>query len=231
VVTAPIGIGPFASEHWKDRAVHALRRMDLTVRDKVSFEFCRAHGVTAKLAPDDAFAWIKKLPAPARDEKPAGPRKIGVCIFPQYNLAKDRDLTGWWVECLRGLVAQHPGHEIEGFCFHTSRDDEYGEMKKLFALAGLPPENVLEPVEDFRRAVDGLRDYQLIITARFHATITANVFSIPNIAIASSGYYQAKMQAAATGYEAFSDVIDPGEASPKAMLALCDKKLAGRSTG
>lgn len=227
VITAPIGIGPFKSPLHADEVAGALRQMKLTVRDQTSLDFCQVRRINASLEPDDAFALAKNLlpyaPASLRD---ARPRKIGVCIFTQYGQDANCDLTGWWMECLRRLKSQHPEYEIEGFCFHTSPEAEFHEMNHLFTQAGLPPERVLAPVVDFRRAVEIVRGYDLVISTRFHATVTANVFNIPNIAIAVGDYYQAKMTAAKLGFENTCSLVNPLCHSPEDLLNICQHKLA-----
>jgi polysaccharide pyruvyl transferase WcaK-like protein len=228
VATAPIGIGPFKSTLHADEAAAALREVKLTVRDQTSLDFCRARGLGATLEPDDAFALVKSLLPPEQANQPGThPRKIGVSICPQHGQDEDCDLTEWWTECLRGLKAQHPEYKIEGFCFHTSLVGDYQVMRQLFSLAGLPPEQVLAPVADFRRAVEMVHDYDLVISARFHATVTANVFNVPNLAIAAGNYYQTKMSAARLGFESICALINPVSQSPDDLLKMCQGKLDG----
>lgn len=232
VASAPIGIGPFKSSRHADEVTAALRQIKLTVRDQTSLDFCRARGINASLEPDDAFAYVKDLLPPASVNRPgARPRKIGVCIFAQYGQDANCDFTGWWTECLRGLKAQHPEHEIEGFCFHTSLHDEFQQMTRLFSQAGLPPESVLAPIVDFRRAAETVPGYDFVISARFHATVTANVFNIPNAAIAAGDYYHAKMSAARLGFESTCSLVNPARQSPEDLLKICKSKLAGRERG
>jgi polysaccharide pyruvyl transferase WcaK-like protein len=227
ITTAPVGLGPFKSEVWSGKVVKALRQTKLTVRDKISLEFCRRHGLDASLQPDDAFALVKKLSAaiPEARSTPC-PRKIGVCIFTQYGQDANCDFSDWWVKCLRGLKTQYPEFEIEGFCFHTSPQAEFQEMTRLFSRAGLSSENVLPPTTDFRQAVKRLCDYDLIIATRFHAVVAANVFEIPNIAIAAGEYYQTKMSAAVDGCEKFSRLVNPASESPEGLLDICRQKLS-----
>lgn len=225
IATAPVGIGPFKSGAAADRVARALSGAELKVRDAVSLGFCRARGLKAVLESDDAFAldWL-----PARTETPRGdgPRTIGVCIFQQYGQDADVDLSGWWTECLRGLRRQHPEHVIEGFCFHTSPQAEFGQMVGLFRRAGLPLSGVLAPHLDFRQAAAGVRHYDFIISTRFHAVVVANVLKIPNVAMATGDYYLTKMNAAVSGHEAFSTLVDPGGSSPETVLAICQRELA-----
>jgi polysaccharide pyruvyl transferase WcaK-like protein len=231
VTSAPIGIGPFKSRLRADEATAALRQIKLTVRDQTSMDFCRARGINASLAPDDAFAFVKDFLPPISMKRPGNrARKIGVCIFTQYGQDANCDLKGWWTECLRELKAQHPEYEIEGFCFHTSLQAEFQAMRQLFSLAGLPLEHVLEPTADFRRTVETIRSYDLVISTRFHATVTANVFDIPNIAIAAGDYYQAKMSAARLGFESTCSLIFPASQRPSDLLNICKFKLAGRQS-
>lgn len=226
VATAPIGIGPFQSPLHADQITDTLRRIKLTVRDQTSLDFCRARGIDASLAPDDAFTLIKNLSLPPINQSGIRPRKIGVCIFTQYGQDANCDLTGWWTETLRGLKAQNPEYEIEGFCFHTAPHAEFDQMTRLFSLAGLPASQVLAPVLDFRRAVEIVRRFDLVISTRFHATVTANVFSLPNIAVAAGDYYHAKMSAAKLGFENICSLVNPASQSPEDLLNLCKMKLA-----
>jgi polysaccharide pyruvyl transferase WcaK-like protein len=226
IATAPLGIGPFKSSLWADTVAVALRQMKLTVRDQASLDFCRARDIAAALEPDDAFALVRNLSLSVSSPLPGPrPRKIGVCIFTQYGQDADCDLSEWWIECLRRLQAEHPGYEIEGFCFHTSLSAEFQEMTRLFPRAGLPAGRVLSPVADFHRAVQIIRSYDFVITTRFHAAVVANVFNIPNIAIAAGDYYQAKMTAAVHGCENFSHLINPARQSPETVLAICRREL------
>ena len=229
VVTAPVGIGPFKSELAAGTMADALRQMKLTVRDQTSLNFCRSRGIDATLAPDDAFALVKNL-LPPRSLAVPEPRakKIGVCIFTQYGQDANSDLSAWWIECLCGLAARCPDYEIEGFCFHTSLTAEFEEMTRLFPRAGLPASRVLAPTADFRLAVELVRGYALVITTRFHAAVVANVFKIPNIAIAAGDYYQAKMQAAVQSCEDFSHLINPLRQSPEVLLDFCKQALTAR---
>jgi len=229
VMTAPIGIGPFKSSLHADNVTAALRLIKLTVRDETSLNFCRARGLNASSDPDDAFALLKNLLPPLPARRPdAGPRKIGVNIFTQYGQDADCDLTEWWTKCLLGLKAQHPEYEIEGFCFHTSLQAEFQEMTRLFARAGLPVEHVLAPTVDFRRAVEAVRRYDFVISTRFHAVVAANVFNIPNIAIAAGDYYQAKMSAAGFGRESGCSLVNPAVQTPEDLLNICKSKLPRR---
>lgn len=101
-------------------------------------------------------------------------------------------------------------------------------MTRLFLRAGLPPDRVLAPTVEFRRAVETVRSYDFVITTRFHAAVVANVFKIPNVAVAAGDYYQAKMSAATHGYENFSRLLNPTRQSPEALLNICKHELAGR---
>lgn len=227
ISTAPVGIGPFKSDERAEQVAKVLGQTELKVRDQVSYDFCRAHGLKAALERDDAFALLTNWP-PATLQRPSSqrPRKIGVCILPQRGQDAGADLSGWWTQCLRGLQRQHPEHEIEGFCFHTSLAAEFSEMVRLFRRAGLPAQQVRAPVLDFRQATDALREYDLIISARFHAVVAANVFQIPNIAIAAGDYYLAKMNAAVSGHENVSTLVNPVLTTPEALLTICQRGLA-----
>jgi polysaccharide pyruvyl transferase WcaK-like protein len=230
ISTAPIGIGPFKSVSGADRVGNALSQVQLKVRDQVSLDFCRARGLKAVLEPDDAFA-LDWLSAGMEKSRGHGPRKIGVCIFPQYGQEANLDLSGWWTQVLRGLRRQHPQHEIEGFCFHTSPHAEFREMVRLFLRTGLPPGQVLAPRLDFRQAAAGIREYDFIISTRFHAVVVANVLNIPNIAIANGDYYLAKMQAAVCRHETLSTLINPVCSSPETLLATCQRALTQPARG
>jgi polysaccharide pyruvyl transferase WcaK-like protein len=197
----------------------------------MSLEFCRRHGLPAVLEPDDAFDLIAGWSATTPRTPGPGPRKIGVCIFPQYGMDEGVDLTDWWTQCLRGLKRQHPEHAFEGFCFHASPREEFREMVRLFSRAELPVRQVLAPRLDFREATDGTREYDFILSTRFHAVVAANAFNIPNLAMAAGDYYLAKMQAAVRGHEHLSTLVNPVRTSPEDVLAICRRELAQRMGG
>lgn len=227
MVTAPIGIGPFKSRRRAGLVARALSRAELRVRDEASMEFCRRFRLNAVMEPDAAFALVETMfTPPLRIQNPYRPRKIGVCIFSQFGSDRRPDLGSWWETCLRGLRKQHPDFKIEGFCFHTSPDAEFSEMRNRFRRAGLPPSDVLAPMADFRSAVEGLRDYDLIISTQFHAVVAANVFQIPNLAVASGAYYTAKMKSAVAGSADCSRLIQPGRVVPETVLDCCRDILA-----
>lgn len=230
IESAPIGIGPFKSSRNAETVARALAHADLKVRDEESLAFCRAHGLRAALEPDDAFAWARAISlAPAIEPAAPRPRKIGVCLFSQYGEEANFDLTGWWTDCLCRLQAQHPEAEIEGFSFHASPQYEFREMVRIFGKAGLPLRNVLPPEMDFRKAADAVRSYDFIISTRFHATILANVFQIPNVAIAAGDYYLSKMKAAIRGNENSSWLVNPAQQPPDAVPDICQRAFAARA--
>jgi polysaccharide pyruvyl transferase WcaK-like protein len=229
ISTAPIGIGPFRSNEWAERVTSVLERTDLKVRDQHSLDFCRARRLNAALEPDDASLEVRKALPIQILERNTGPPKIGVCIFQQYGKEVTLDMSDWWITCLRGLNLQHPDSEIEGFCFHTSLQAEFGEMVRLFQRAGLPVHQVRAPVWDFRAATAAIQRYDFIIATRFHAIVGANAFGIPNLAVALGDYYLAKMNAAVSGYEQKSRLVNPTNTAPEAMLAFCRSVLDLRS--
>jgi polysaccharide pyruvyl transferase WcaK-like protein len=225
VVTSPLGLGPFKSGHWADAVVSGLRPADLRVRDQTSYDFCKARGLKPTLEPDDAFALLEAWYPAGETVRADRPRKIGVCIFPQSGRAANHDATEWWTSGLRGLKAQHPDYEIEGFCFHTSLQYDFREMVRLFKHAGLPLHGVLQPEMNIRRATAAIRSYDFVISTRFHAVVTANALKVPNVAIASGDYYLAKMQCAVHGHENLSSLVNPVGQSPEVLLKLCRNAL------
>jgi len=222
IETAPIGIGPFKSDRLAQKIARALGRADLKVRDEVSLAFCRLHGLRASLEPDDAFAWAGRIPS-GNVTRIAGlrSRKIGICLFSQYGAGNNYNWRGWWAQCLRELKTRHPGVEIKGFSFHASPHYEFRETIRIFSEAGLPANNVLPPLMDFRQAAAALGNYDFIISARFHAIVLANVFGIPNAAIATGDYYLSKMKAAIRHHENFSRLVNPNVEPPEALLDIC----------
>jgi polysaccharide pyruvyl transferase WcaK-like protein len=231
VVTGPLGLGPFKSECWARTVADSLRPADLKVRDQASYDFCVARGLKPALVPDDAFGLLETwFPAEPKLQAKDRPRKIGVCIFPQSGREANHDASEWWTDCLRGLESRFPDYQIEGFCFHTSLQYDFREMVRLFKRAGLPLNKVLQPEMDVRRATAAIRDYDLVISTRFHAVVTANALKVPNIAIASGNYYLAKMQCAVQGHENLSTLVNPVVQSPDAVLQLCSNALE-RSSG
>jgi polysaccharide pyruvyl transferase WcaK-like protein len=226
VATAPLGLGPFKSKAAADRVADALRGTELKLRDAASLAFCDAHGLVAVVEPDDAFSQVRKISVRTK-KNPAGSGrpKIGVCIFPQHGQDAKTDLSAWWVQLLRGLQTQYPEYEVEGFCFHTGLQFEFCEMVRLFQNSGLVPDQVRSPALDFRRATLAIREYTFIIATRFHAIVAANVFEIPNVAIATGDYYLSKMKAAVCGHENLSQLVNPACVTPEAVLAICHCKL------
>jgi len=225
VVTSPLGLGPFKSAHWADTVVNGLRPADLRVRDQASYDFCRSRGLKPTLEPDDAFALLETWYPAGETVRTDRPRKIGVCIFPQSGRAANHDATEWWTSGLRGLKAQYPDYEIEGFCFHTSLQYDFREMVRLFKHAGLPLNAVLQPEMNIHRATAAIRGYDFVISTRFHAVVTANALKVPNVAIASGDYYLAKMQCAVQGHEKLSTLVNPVSQSPEVLLKLCRNAL------
>jgi polysaccharide pyruvyl transferase WcaK-like protein len=227
VVTAPLGLGPFTNPACADKVVRLLSSAELQVRDPVSLAYCQKRGLKATLAPDDAFGLINNWAAKSAPATTGRPPKIGVCIFPQSGRPGNRDFSAWWIACLRGLKEEFPQFAIEGFCFHTAPNEEAAEMTRLFPLAGLSPNQMRTPDTDFRRATLALREYDFIIATRFHAVTAANVFQIPNVAIAAGEYYTVKMRAAASAHPDLCQVVDPDKLSPTAFLELCRKQIGG----
>ena len=228
VITAPIGIGPFQSAAAADQVAGLLKQMTLQIRDETSLAFCQAQNVNATLAPDDAFDWLNGWPPPAAKTPVNGhARRIGVCIFSQHGQPANGRYADWWIDCLRRLRGRHPERTIEGFCFHSNLQFDFGEMVRLFGRAEIPLAGIRPPELDFRRATAAIHEFDLVISTRFHATVAANVFNLPNVAVASGDYYLAKMTAACRN-QPNSLLIDPARQSPDILLNFCTRALEER---
>lgn len=208
ITTSPLGLGPFPTPKRAAALAAALRGAELVVRDEDSLQFCQAHGLAAVEQPDDGFDWRQVIELPAANPPPAT-NTIGVCIFSQYSKAWSERAESWWVECLQSLTKALPDHCLEGFCFHTNRQMDYDTTRRLFARAGLSPDNVRPPQADFREAIADLRRYCALLSTRFHAVVSASVLDLPCLAVVLDDYYITKMRGALKHAPAPMSVMNP----------------------
>jgi len=224
VRTAPLGIGPFASPGKARLVAAALRGADLRVRDATSLRLCAAHHLSARMEPDAGFALARVVSTDRSPREPGAPPRVGICVFPQYGDADWAEVRVWWEQCLALLSEGLAPARFEGFCFHTEPRLDYQTTTALFKSAGLPAALVHPPDTDFRAAVRRVGQYDLVVAARFHAIVVANVLRIPNVAIATGPYYDAKMQAAARP-EDRTRLIRPASDPPQVVLTVCREYL------
>jgi polysaccharide pyruvyl transferase WcaK-like protein len=216
VRTDPLGIGPFASRRAAAAVVAALLAADLRVRDDVSLEFCRAHGLAAKRCLDSGFRLKEVVPALVR--APRG-RRVGICISRQAGSgpgAARRATTAWCNAFLRALAADRD-LEIRGFCFHADPRTDYEATRAAFLRAGIDADLVAPPCADFREAARALASHNVIVTTRFHAAVAAAALAIPCFAFARGSYYAAKMASVRAQAPETTVIIDPaGDPSERA---------------
>jgi len=206
VSSAPIGLGPFRSRGEAAFVAEALRGADLVVRDTASLAFCREHGLTARLAVDDGFRVAELMPGLQRGARDGSRRKIGVCIFPQHGDPDWPRTKRWW----RGLLSALRSEEVSGFCFHSDEKLDFATTRELLADRPVKPWT-----GNLREAVETVCGFDAIVSARYHAVVTANAIGIPNIAVAGGTYYQIKMQAAKRPQDHQCWVVNPHTESPE----------------
>jgi polysaccharide pyruvyl transferase WcaK-like protein len=224
VSTAPLGIGPFTSPRKARLVAAALRGAELHVRDATSLRFCAAHRLPAHMAPDAGFALERVVSMDRAHRESGAPPRVGLCVFPQSGGAVWTEVRWWWEQCLALLNEGLAPARFEGFCFHTDSRLDYQTLAALFESAGLPAAQVRPPETDFRAAIRLVGQFDLVIAARFHAIVVANVLHIPNVAIATGPYYDAKMQAASRPDDR-TRLIRPPSDSPQVVLTVCREYL------
>jgi len=228
VTTSPLGLGPFASPDSARAVTRALRGVRVRVRDQPSLSFCHSSGLLADKRPDDGLRLREVLEqTPPLPLSTAPPQRIGVCVFGQYSQRWSKRFELWWSDCLGSVASAFPGHQIDGFCFHTDASMEFNLMRRLFRSAGLSPDNVHPPEPDYRKAITLVRGFRAIVSTRFHAVVTASVFKIPCVAVASDQYYETKMQSAVTRADASLLVLDPVETRTDEVARRLRRVLSG----
>lgn len=195
IATAPIGLGPFRSARWAKRVADALQGATLVVRDEASLQLCQNFGVPAEHRRDDGFRALEVLEELNRiSARATRPRRIGVNIFNQHGSARHSDSRAWWEALLKLLPRDDT--IIEGFCFHNYLLSDFAVTAESFAEAGLDPHMVRLPEFDFRAGCTQLRDFDGIVSSRFHAIVVGNVIGKRTYAICDGDYYSHKMKAA-----------------------------------
>jgi polysaccharide pyruvyl transferase WcaK-like protein len=229
VTTSPLGLGPFAGTTSAAKVATALRTARVVVRDETSLRFCREHGLVAEEQPDDGFRLreVIRTRSPEPEHRPGG-RRLGICIFSQYDDGRSLALEAWWVACLRHLAGMRPGWRFTGFCFHTATEMDYDTTRRLFAKADLDPGAVRRPVADPEQAVAGLQVFDAILSTRFHAVVAAVQFEIPCVAVAVNEYYEIKMRCAARHSPQPLPVLNPVHTAPEAVAG-CLQRLVSVS--
>lgn len=224
ISTAPLGIGPFTSSHVKKEVINILRRCTVTVRDSISYNFCKEHGISATPKPDDGFLVHKYIlqNMPEQQNNPARQQRItiGVCIFPQYGDYRFFAMRFWWFRLLKQIHRLCPDIEIEGFCFHKKKSLDYRLMRQIFPLCGLPRTQIHPPFATLDSAIQTIQKYDIIVSTRFHAIVLARSLGIPHMAVASERYYVTKMCAAGVSEEGSSQVlVNPKKNNPSDIAA------------
>lgn len=226
ITTSPLGIGPFASTRAGQAVALALRGASIKVRDSDSLEFCRKHHLEAGEYPDDGFRLNEVVPACKTDTAHKGlPRRIGVCVFPQYGDALTDTVDQWWVDCLGLISKKLPDWKIEGFCFHTEPSMDFQTTRKLFERSGLNPQAVHPPEPDYRKAVMLLNRFDGIISTRFHAVVAASTLRIPSVAVGMNDYYAIKMRCALKHASSPALQIAPRQDSAQAVWQFLSRHL------
>ncbi|MBM3861439.1 MAG: polysaccharide pyruvyl transferase family protein [Verrucomicrobia bacterium] len=206
VSSAPIGLGPFNAPSEAAFVAAALRGSELAVRDAGSLAFCREHGLTAQQALDDGFRVAELIPGLARRPVVGNRRKIGVCIYRQHGDPNWPQTKRWW----SGLLSALRGQDVSGFCFHSEPGLDYGTTAELLGDGRVAPWT-----GDWKEAATNVGGFDAMISARYHAVVVANTLGIPNIAVAASDYYRAKMTAAKRPQDHLCRVVNPHSESPE----------------
>jgi polysaccharide pyruvyl transferase WcaK-like protein len=228
VATAPIGLGPFTSDWWANCVADILRPNTTVVRDDASVLYCKQYGLSVKRRQDDGFRIAEVLPLTQSNRSPE-PRakRIGVNIFSQFGSIRHDESKAWWTALLESLSATNV--ILEGFCFHNSIFDDFAITSECFDRAGLDPRSVRGPDIDFRVACARLKDFDAIVTSRFHAVVVGNAFGIPTFAVCDGEYYCRKMEAAAKGF-ASSTQMRQFDASPQEATTRILKSVESPAT-
>lgn len=195
ITTSPLGLGPFRNPRNAAAVASCLRTATLIVRDEDSLRYCQDHGLNATERPDDGFRWEQVADTPIPSVANAA-RVLGICIFSQYSENWTGEVESWWIDCLRSLSRALSDYRLEGFCFHTEKKMDHETTRRVFARAGLNPDDVQLPQADFRAAIANLARYRAILSSRFHAVVTGSAIGLPCVATALDSYYEAKMRAA-----------------------------------
>jgi polysaccharide pyruvyl transferase WcaK-like protein len=209
ITTAPLGIGPFTSRQASKKTVQALTGSCLLVRDEASLAFCIRNGLSAQLAKDAGFRATEVIHFQLAEERPSFRKtRIGINIFEQPGSLHPAQTRLWWTDLLKTL-AQAPVM-LEAFCFHTDLFSDFSLAMECWLGAGLEPALVRPPPVDFRAACGQLSDFDVIVSARFHAIVIGNILHKTTFGIYDGDYYKHKMYAAADGFER-SQVLTPTE--------------------
>jgi polysaccharide pyruvyl transferase WcaK-like protein len=198
ISSAPVGIGPFRRKENADLTIDSLRSVALKVRDPESLDFCHQHGLVADLCKDDGFK-IKNILdhddfSTADNTNLSKKPLIGICVFYQHGSESSRSkYASWWVRFLAHLKKAGLENNLEGFCFHNDPNLDFYYMVQLFDKAGIDVKRITEPFMDYKNVIKKLRNYDYVITTRFHSAVVSRAYNIPFIAAYSGEYYGSKM--------------------------------------
>ena len=197
ITSAPIGIGPFLKRSAEKLVVDAFRDAELYVRDRVSLDFCHKHEIKADFQIDDGYRLVTEKQNFLHLKSCSDEEKKYVLGF-SLSYQKGSEFTRtesieWWVELIQLIIKRKYFDKIEGFCFHNNVAADFYYLIEMFSKCGLPVKSVIPPFTDFRRAVQKLNSYNIIITTRYHAAVMAEVYKIPHVVLYSGSYYETKM--------------------------------------
>ena len=224
ISTSPLGLGPFQHPGNAVGVANSLRGAKLCVRDEDSLRYCQVHGLNAAEMPDDGFRWQRVVAVPAAPTLNSA-KRLGICIFSQHSAKWSVAVENWWIDCLRSLSRSFPDFQLEGFCFHTQKEMDYATTRRMFASAGLNPENVQPPQADYRAAILNLARYRGVVSSRFHAVVTASAIRLPCVATALDDYYEAKMRGALKYAPVPLSVVNPARDSAQSPASWLETQL------
>lgn len=212
---SPNGFGPFKSNESLIKLKRILDGINVKVRDYESLEMLRSIGIEAEFFKDNGFRCQELV----NFEKPLSSPdsyKIGLNICSQLGGCDHAEVLRWWSIVIKKLV-EH-GCDIETFCFHSDPYLDFQEAIQAVRLSGVHIHSINEPILDFKKSLNQIAKYNLIISARFHPIVVANTIGVDTIALINGSYYRAKMNAACDGYDKTSVIFDLHNTSPKLLV-------------
>ncbi|MBI5154162.1 polysaccharide pyruvyl transferase family protein [Candidatus Poribacteria bacterium] len=216
VFTRPLGIGPFHSAAAEGRTFAVLRGARVLVRDRESHRLCADHGVPAALVRDDGFSAVRRLDIVKAAR--SGLLRVGICCHAQSGAAGLQEWFVWWARLLKALRARDD-IELGGFCYHAGPHEDQAVLRRLFRECGLDSRGVPAPSPDFREIVRQVAEFEVIVSSRFHAVVSARAAGVPAFAVASGPYYEPKMRCALVGPGGTAELVLPGRDTPEAIAA------------
>jgi polysaccharide pyruvyl transferase WcaK-like protein len=140
-------------------------------------------------------------------------QRIGICIHRQENQEKHL-IEKWWINFLSNLKT-YPNIEVRGFCFNADPAQDFSTLLYLFEASGHQREAVQQPPENFRDAIKHLRNFNLVVSTRFHSIVVAHALKLPYLAIASGEYYFNKISSIPIAQDSQSKLLDPTKNTPQ----------------